>query len=76
MEIRFISSLTPEDEAAFAPALLKAIGALLDQLPLAYTLRIETSGAQVLQHSHSAPQSTPTRAEFEALLNGGRAGQH
>jgi hypothetical protein len=54
MDIRFVSSLTAEDENAFAPALLKAIGVLLDQLPLAYTLRIETTGAQVLQHSHTA----------------------
>lgn len=54
MEIRFISSLTPEDENSFAPALLKAVGALLDQLPIAYTLRVETTGAQVFQHSHPA----------------------
>jgi hypothetical protein len=51
MEIRFISSLTAEDENAFAPALLKAMGALLDQLPIAYTMRIETIGAQVFQHA-------------------------
>ena len=44
MEIRFVSSLTPEDENTFAPALLKAFGALLDQMPIAYTLRIQTSG--------------------------------
>jgi len=55
MEIRFISSLAAEDENAFAPALLKAIGALLDQLPIAYTMRIETTGAQVFQHSSTAP---------------------
>jgi hypothetical protein len=53
MDIRFVSSLTAEDENAFAPALLKAIGALLDQLPIAYTVRIETTGAQVLQHTHA-----------------------
>ena len=52
MDIRFVSSLTAEDENAFAPALLKAIGALLDQLPIAYTVRIETTGAQVFQHTH------------------------
>jgi hypothetical protein len=57
MDIRFISSLTPEDESAFAPALLKAVGALLDQLPIAYTLRIETTGAQVFQHTHPAFES-------------------
>ncbi len=52
MEIRFISSLTDEDENLFAPALLKAVVTLLDQLPIAYTMRIETTGAQVFQHTH------------------------
>jgi len=52
MDIRFISSLTPEDENSFAPAVLKSVVALLDQLPIAYTLRIETSASQVFQHSH------------------------
>jgi hypothetical protein len=52
MDIRLISSLTAEDENAFAPALLKAVGAILDQFPIAYTLRIETTGAQVFQHTH------------------------
>ena len=54
MDIRFISSLTAEDENAFAPALLKAAGAILDQFPIAYTLRVETTGAQVFQHTHHA----------------------
>jgi hypothetical protein len=63
MEIRFISSLTAEDENMFAPALLKAVGALLDQLPIAYTMRIETTGAQVFQHSHSLSEThTPERS--------------
>jgi hypothetical protein len=52
MDIRFISSLTGDDENAFAPALLKAVGAVLDQFPIAYTIRIETTGAQVFQHTH------------------------
>ena len=52
MDIRFISSLTPEDENGFAPSLLKAVTAILDQFPIAYTLRIETNGAQVFQHTH------------------------
>jgi hypothetical protein len=55
MEIRFVSSLTPEDENLFAPALLKAVCALLDQLPIAYTIRIETTGSQVFQHTHTGP---------------------
>ena len=67
MDIRFVSTLTAEDENNFAPALLRAIGSLLDQLPIAYTVRIETTGAQVFQHSHpsfdgaySADASQPT----------------
>jgi hypothetical protein len=61
MNIRFISTLTADDENQLAPGLLKAIGALLDQLPIAYTVRIETTGAQVFQHSHPS---------FEAAYNG------
>jgi hypothetical protein len=57
MEIRFISSLTAEDEELFAPAVLKAASALLDQLPIAYTIRIETTGAQVYQHTHVVPDA-------------------
>jgi hypothetical protein len=57
MQIRFVSALTASDENQFAPALLQAITTLLDQFPLAYTLRIETSGNQIFQHSQ------PGRAE-------------
>jgi hypothetical protein len=56
MDIRFVSSLTADDENLFAPALLKAVGALLDQLPIAYTVRIETTGAQVFQHTHAGTE--------------------
>jgi hypothetical protein len=56
MEIRFISTLTAEDEDLFAPAVLKAVSALLDHAPIAYTIRIETTGAQVFQHTHVAPE--------------------
>ena len=66
MDIRFVSTLTAEDENNFAPALLRAIGSLLDQLPIAYTVRIETTGAQVFQHSHPAFESTyPDAPAFE-----------
>ena len=71
MEIRFISSLTADDEDLFAPAVLKAVSALLDQLPIAYTIRIETTGAQVYQHTHVAPEPAgvpghPSRNAFES----------
>jgi hypothetical protein len=70
MEIRFVSSLTAEDEDMFAPALLKAVAALLDQLPIAYTIRIETTGAQVYQHSHALPEKVDSPDEPTYSGNG------
>jgi hypothetical protein len=61
MQIRFISGLTAEEENELAPALLSAVTTLLDHFPLAYTLRIETSGNRVFQHSLPArPQVADT----------------
>lgn len=51
MNIRFTSSLTPEDENALAPAILTALSGILDLLPLAYVIRIDTADAQVFQRS-------------------------
>ena len=78
MDIRFVSSLTSEDEKLFAPALLKAVAALLDQLPIAYTLRIETTGSDVFQHTHAVSVEEATRAELlESGTNGnGRSGAY
>ena len=59
--------MTSEDEKLFAPALLKAVAALLDQLPIAYTVRIETTGAEVFQHAHAVTGEEPTKEDsFEA----------
>lgn len=55
MDIRFVSSMTPEDEDRVAPGLLSTIGLLLDALPLAYTLRIETSNGKIFQHTRTTP---------------------
>jgi hypothetical protein len=71
MEIRFISSLTAEDENIFAPALLKAVTVLLDQLPIVYTLRIETTGDQVLQHSHAGVAEDAANAASREAVNVG-----
>jgi hypothetical protein len=65
MEIRFISSLTAEDEDLYAPAILKAVSALLDQLPIAYTIRIETTGSQVCQHTHAGSPLQTRDEEFD-----------
>jgi hypothetical protein len=63
MEIRFISTLTADDEGQMAPALMNAVTALLDALPIAYTLRIETLGAQVFQHTHPSANAGELGAE-------------
>ena len=53
MDIRFISSLTPDDENRIAPALLGAVASVLDTLPITYTLRFETVTGRSFQHGHS-----------------------
>jgi hypothetical protein len=74
MDIRFISSLTPDDENDIAPALLKAAGAILDQFPIAYTLRIETTGAQIYLHTHPAfDRQLPSSSRVESARVGGTA---
>jgi hypothetical protein len=51
VNIRFTSSLTPDDENAIAPALLRALANILDLMPIAYVIRIDTSDAKVYQHT-------------------------
>jgi hypothetical protein len=51
VNIRFTSSLTDHDENTIAPALLKAAVSILDTLPIAYVIRIDTSDSQIYQHS-------------------------
>jgi hypothetical protein len=76
MDIRFVSSLTSEDEKLFAPALLKAVAALLDQLPIAYTIRIETTGADVFQHAHAVSVDEPaTKGDLFEQAGGNGAGR-
>ena len=58
MLIRFTSSMTAEDENRLAPALLKALSSILDLLPIAYAIRIETSDSQVYQHRSSSDEAT------------------
>lgn len=61
MEIRFTSSLTPEDENVLAPAILSAVTGLLDLMPIAYVIRIDTADARSYQHT-SAEQRQTERA--------------
>jgi hypothetical protein len=63
VNIRVTSSLTPEDENSIAPAVLKTISGLLDLLPIAYVVRVDTSDAQVYQLSGSGGHSRAVAGE-------------
>jgi len=52
MDLRLVSSLTPEDETRLAPALMAALTALLDQLPICYCVRLVTNSGKTLTHHH------------------------
>ncbi len=54
MEIHLVSSLTSDDESRLAPAVLTAIGRVLDRLPVSYSVRIETAAGNAIQHHHTA----------------------
>jgi hypothetical protein len=77
VNIRFTSTLTPEDENTVAPALLRALSSILDLIPIAYVIRIDTSDSQVYQHSrpserggavdeHFRPQKTSPAPSFDS----------
>ncbi len=61
MDIRFISSLTPDDESRLAVAILAAARGLLEQFDMPYTIRIETADGRVCQHC-SVPAETLVRS--------------
>ena len=50
MHIEVTSTLTQEDEAHLAPAVLKLLSGVLDMLPVAYMVRVETTDEHVFQH--------------------------
>jgi hypothetical protein len=54
MEIHLVSSLTPDDESRLAPQVLAAIGSVLDGLPVAYSVRIETAFGDAIHHNRKA----------------------
>ena len=50
MRIEITSTLTQDDENRLASAVLKALSGLMDMLPIAYMVRVETTDEHVLQH--------------------------
>jgi len=51
MHIRFVSTLTPEDEDRLAETILQTAKGLLSTLPIGYLLRVETTGMKVFEHN-------------------------
>lgn len=59
VHIRFTSTLTAEDENRIAPAVLGGVARLLELLPIAYVLQIETTDGQVYQSTALANGHPP-----------------
>ena len=65
VHIEVTSTLTQEDENRIAPAVLKLLAGILEMLPVAYMVRIETTDQQVLEQvnpeisSWDAPAQPP-----------------
>ncbi len=74
MNIRFVSSLTAEDENRLAPTLLAAVTAVLDLLALPYVLRIDTSDAKVYEHSRPEALGQPDSGSSRGQIVPMRAG--
>jgi hypothetical protein len=72
MDVHFISTLTPEDEDRFAPVVIDALKAILDVMPISYTVRIETANARVFQHSNTG-RLDDKPGETNGRLVGGHA---
>jgi hypothetical protein len=68
MDIHVVSTLTSDDEAQLAGTLLATLSQLLDSFPIAYALRVETSGALVLQRTNLTPTRTHERRPAEENL--------
>jgi hypothetical protein len=63
VNIRFTSSLTPEDENRIVPALLNAICGFLDLLPVAYVIRVDAADSRVYQRCSPQAAAFPHEAE-------------
>ena len=59
MDIRVVSSLTPEDEAAIAPWILVVLCQALDALPIAYSVEVGSSQRRIWHHSAAAGRHLP-----------------
>ena len=63
-----MSTLTAEDEDRVADVLVAALADLFDGLPIAYALRIETSGTKVVQRTNLESGDPPEIPEGSPLF--------
>jgi hypothetical protein len=52
MQIRCVSSLTDEDEAALAPSIVALVASVFDLLPVTYVIQADTTNAQTCRCAH------------------------
>jgi len=58
LNLRFTSTLTREDENLMAEGLMRAMVGFLDLLPVAYSLRIDTSDSHVFEKTRVESRRT------------------
>ena len=68
MDIRFVSSLTPEDEARLAAVLCAVATGVLDHLQIAYTIRIETADGLTFHHCNAPAIDLTQSAEAASAV--------
>ncbi|PYR71185.1 MAG: hypothetical protein DMF88_00500 [Acidobacteria bacterium] len=68
MNIRFVSSLTADDEVRLAEGLLVALVTLLDKCTIAYTLKIEAGESYVAQHHHAPGEPSMIASAAQATV--------
>lgn len=73
MNIRIVSSLAPDDETRVAQRVLKVITGLLDQLPIAYSLSVETALGESFRRTRfprAVTTTGPAQSESEPERSG------
>jgi hypothetical protein len=75
VDIRFTSTLTSEDENIVAPAILTALASILDLLPIAYMIRIDTVDSHVYQHTGPATKVVALGDRFRSRPGALAAGE-
>jgi hypothetical protein len=71
--VRFVSSLSHEQETLLARAVLTAMTSLLDFLPIAYSIRIETATSAVYEHSRPADAISTRHTAVDLDLSAAKA---